>query len=160
MSKVLRYLRIGFSFTCIIACLLLIVLWVRSYHHYENVTLYCSGVQIDFRTGRGKALYEIRHSTTPSAHFLWYATHPVIEGGLYYSKPLFEILYLHGENPRLVKLGLATSVIPYWLLVPLPVLFASLGWVTNLRWRYSLRTLLITTTLVAVVLGFIAWSVR
>ena len=29
-----------------------------------------------------------------------------------------------------------------------------------LRWRFSLRTLLIATTLVAVVLGLIVWSVR
>jgi hypothetical protein len=31
MSRFLRYLRIAFSATCLIACVLLIVLWVRSY---------------------------------------------------------------------------------------------------------------------------------
>ncbi len=34
---------------------------------------------------------------------------------------------------------------------------AALPW---LRWRFSLRTLLIATTLVAVVLGLIMWAVR
>ena len=31
MRRFLRYLRIAFSATCLIACVLLIVLWVRSY---------------------------------------------------------------------------------------------------------------------------------
>src|SRR5438105_3321157 len=31
MSRTLRYLRISFSATCLIACVLLIALWVRSY---------------------------------------------------------------------------------------------------------------------------------
>ena len=34
MSRYLRYLRIAFSATCLIACVLLIVLWVRSYWYW------------------------------------------------------------------------------------------------------------------------------
>src|SRR6476620_2501344 len=33
-----RKLRIAFSATCLIACVLLIVLWVRSYWWYESVS--------------------------------------------------------------------------------------------------------------------------
>ena len=46
---------------------------------------------------------------------------------------------------------------PYWFLVALGVILAAASWV---RWRFTLRTLLIVTTLVAVVLGLIVWLVR
>jgi hypothetical protein len=48
-------------------------------------------------------------------------------------------------------------MIPYWFLV---VAIATLGtapWIRKLRWRFSLRTLLIATTLIGVVLGLIVW---
>src|SRR5882757_8806445 len=35
MSRYLRYLRIAFSATCLVACVLLIVLWVRSYKYAD-----------------------------------------------------------------------------------------------------------------------------
>jgi hypothetical protein len=42
--------------------------------------------------------------------------------------------------------------IPHWVLVLLSAVFAALPW---LPWKFSLRTLLIATTLIAVVLGLI-----
>jgi hypothetical protein len=45
----------------------------------------------------------------------------------------------------------------YWALVlPLTVL-ASAPWLRHLRWRFSLRTLLIATTLAAVALGLVSY---
>jgi hypothetical protein len=44
--------------------------------------------------------------------------------------------------------------VPHWLLVVTSGLMAAMPW---LPWRFSLRTLLIATTLVAVVLGLIVW---
>jgi hypothetical protein len=49
-----------------------------------------------------------------------------------------------------------TSVFPIWLPTLSTVLIAALPW---LPWRFSLRTLLIAMTLVAVALGLIVWSV-
>ena len=43
---------------------------------------------------------------------------------------------------------------PYWSLVVSVSFPAVIPWI---RWRFSLRTLLIVTTLVAVVLGLIVW---
>ena len=37
MPRFLRYLRIAFSATCVIACVLLIALWVRSYWFADNL---------------------------------------------------------------------------------------------------------------------------
>ena len=48
---------------------------------------------------------------------------------------------------------------PYWLLVAVAGLFAALPWIPIPR-RFSLRTLLIAMTLVAVVLGQIAWAAK
>ena len=47
--------------------------------------------------------------------------------------------------------------VPYWSLVSLSAVFAYLPW---LHWRFSLRTLLIATTLVAVLLGAIVYAIR
>jgi hypothetical protein len=45
-------------------------------------------------------------------------------------------------------------ILPLWF----PALsFAALAWLIHLQWQFSLRTLLIVTTLVAVVLGLIVW---
>jgi hypothetical protein len=48
--------------------------------------------------------------------------------------------------------------VPFWFLVGVSVLLSGAPW--RLRARFSLRTLLIATTLVAVVLGLIAWVAR
>ena len=39
------------------------------------------------------------------------------------------------------------------------VIAATLPWIAS-QWRFSLRTMLITTTLVAVVLGLVVWATR
>ena len=49
MLRFLRYLRIAFSATCLIACVLLIALWVRSYT-----------VKDSFRRGNGGTLLNIQ----------------------------------------------------------------------------------------------------
>ena len=47
--------------------------------------------------------------------------------------------------------------VPHWFLA---ILLASIATAPWLRWRFSLRTLLIATTLVAVVLAIIVWMSR
>ena len=47
--------------------------------------------------------------------------------------------------------------IPYWFLTLFSAALAAAPW---LRWRFSLRTLLLAITLIAVVLGLIVWSIR
>ncbi len=47
--------------------------------------------------------------------------------------------------------------VSYWLLVVAAILTGAISW---LPWRFSLRTLLISTTLIAVVLGLAVWSAR
>jgi hypothetical protein len=55
-----------------------------------------------------------------------------------------------------------TVVVPYWtvLTVTLAVGVASLWSLRDATWRFSLRTLLLATTIIAVLLGIIVWSTR
>jgi hypothetical protein len=50
--------------------------------------------------------------------------------------------------------------IKYWSAVVLSAAFIILPWLSWLRWRFSLRTLLIATTLIAVGLGLAVWATR
>jgi hypothetical protein len=152
-----RKLRIAWSVVCGIATVLLIVLWARSYWWYECIGLNNLYFGISLSTGRGKILYQIYGPATATASHWYYVYHPVIPGGLYSGKSFFEILYGHGDYPYRIYLTPGLSVIPYWLLVAFAALLAPLPW---LRWRFTPRTLLIATTLVAVVLGLIVWLVR
>jgi hypothetical protein len=60
-------------------------------------------------------------------------------------------------NVELIRLAGTGLVIPYWSLVLVTPLLAVAPWI---RWRFSLRTVLIATTLVAVVLGLIVYASR
>jgi hypothetical protein len=64
-------------------------------------------------------------------------------------------------HPLLYFLIKPTYVSISWL-YPVLIVGAVTGipWLHKLRWRFSLRTLLIATTLVALVLGLIVYAVR
>jgi hypothetical protein len=49
---------------------------------------------------------------------------------------------------------------PHWFAVTLLTTIALLPWSLSHRWRFTLRTLLIATTLVAIVLGLIVWAAK
>jgi hypothetical protein len=174
MQNFRRYLRIVFSGTCVIACVFLCVLWVRSCWRIEGTSFWIIG------QGRGGAVSVKQH---------------VIASFMSESSPALRYLLRTGadtRNPTLVnetieqsfpgntdaeiagQLGLPKPpgfsfrqpndsvyqlVVPHWCPVLLLAVFAALPW---LRWsmRFSLRTLLIVTTFVAAVLGLIVWLVR
>jgi hypothetical protein len=158
MSRFLRYLRIAFSATCIIACALLIVLWVRSYS-WADLLAYRRG-QTFVAVGAGRGI----------ACFHWHTSEPFVTVG---NKLGWELLggpagtidsslkpleWRRDRDPATV-FGLFISV-PYWCCV---TFFATLSAVPWLPWwsnRFSLRTLLIAMTLVAVVLGLAVWAAR
>src|SRR3954447_21045285 len=50
--------------------------------------------------------------------------------------------------------------IPYWFPLLISIAFAAAPWLRELKLRFSLRTLLVATTLIAVVLGLIVWAAR
>ena len=119
-----RKLRIAWSVTCGIACVLLIALWVRSIQHDYVFPEHWKNPTIQIRSYSGT--FEVTRWVSPSK---WTMTPSTI-----------------------IK-------IPYLVLT---LITAAAAIAPGVRWskRFSLRTLLITTTLVAVALGLVAWLVN
>jgi len=65
------------------------------------------------------------------------------------------------QAPNRFAIGLSYPLLytvltlPHWLMALLSASLASVPWISQ---RFSLRTLLIATTLIAVVLGLVVWS--
>ena len=140
-----RKLRIAWSVACGIVCLLLIALWVRSYWWIDNSLVLQNPAIVSLR---GKLLVATRlevvrgpdDTSTSFDHRNW-----LIHG---YSNRLSDIKV---ENVN------AIATLPIWIPTALFATFGAAAW---FRWRFSLRTLLIVTTLVAVVLGLVVYIAR
>ena len=153
--RLARSIRIAFSAVCGIACVLLVVLWVRSNTRVDGFWVIqeknesgislasvaghvnCTvGVTWDFWLGR----WEIKSRADNGKH-----SPPIAARGFAFDYGTY------GANSLFIKT-------PYWFLLTL----AAVPLVPHLRYlkHFSLRTLLIATTLVAVVLGLIVWAVR
>lgn len=166
-----RKLRIAFSAVCGILCLLLIALWVRSYVRLDqflgpiSATEYaaCTSAVGELRLGKSndpvlRRLFQNRPARRGFPLSVW-ETGP--RGG-----PFFPASVPEPADRRIItwpRLNLNYGVrppgvthdeliVPYWLPVVLTATLASGPWI---RWRFSLRTLLIAMTLAAVALGLI-----
>ena len=64
-----------------------------------------------------------------------------------------------GFGMRWINSGLRLAI-PHWFFLVVSFAFAIVPWVRQLKWRFSLRTLLIATTLVAVILGAIVYAAK
>jgi hypothetical protein len=131
-----RKLRIAFSAVCGVLCLLLIALWVRSYYRLDTAKAWSNNTVSSLR-GR---LY-------PNAKFSF-----TLDSG-----SVGVVEFFPGTS---IQLGQSSSGLtsqasgtPIWSLLLLSTTVATLPW---FRWRFSLRTLLIATTLVAILLALIA----
>ncbi len=128
-SRVARFLRISFSAVCVVLCLLLIALWVRSYFYV--------GMGGFVTTTNGYEMFSL------NGKLFVVQSYPVRSFSHLTTNARFGIgHYSYGYS------------VSYWLFTALVVLVAALPW---LRWRFSLRTLLVATTLVAVVLGLVVY---
>jgi hypothetical protein len=147
----LKYLRIAISALCSILCLLMMLLWIRSY----SVT---DAIQWDRRPENIMVI-----STLGAVQLTWFenqfsngdgswriqSTELSPEFG---SGRIFEWFFYHERD----VMGAATTRIgwPWWFNVLLAITMGVLPWVPW-KGRFSLRTLLIATTLIAAGLGLI-----
>src|SRR3982751_549666 len=137
-----RNLRVAWSVFCGLACILLIVLWVRSYWWVDIA----NHSQYSLTSMQGKLCVNESFDVLGN---------PVTRPASFTLVNRFwgSAFETSGLTIRRRGTGLA---IPYWsLLLPM----AALAGITWIRWRFTLRTLLIATTLVAVVLGAIVYAV-
>lgn len=167
--RLVRALRIAWSVMWGIACVLLCVLWVRSYWHadYLRGTLKFDNLQIVSDAGR--LLYTYEHGDYFGNGFSWLINESVdvesdreqlpflanwvgVDIDTY--TPSIKAGFCAGET----VLGYAIMV-PHWFAA---LTIGTLGALPWLRWskRFSLRTLLIATTLIAVGSGLIVWSMH
>jgi hypothetical protein len=152
-----RKLHIAFSATCLIACVLLIALWVRSYWWMEQVSLphiHTQTVQVGYGCGDiaisviDSELVPNDSGSVPNVHLATDEWLRLLSLDSLESPSQVWGAVMHGN-------GGFTVFIPFWFFVLVAFGISTVPW---LRWRFSLRTLLITTTLVAVVLGLAVWA--
>ena len=150
--RIVRLLRIAFSAVCGILCLVLIALWGRSY--------YCADLlESKITDTSGIGAFSLR-----GGFACWVGRMPVehksakVGFGMYYYRvrikdwlPCVGLEFMH-NSPAPTGLARFGVTAPYWLALLTTCTITALRW---LPWcnRFSLRTLLIATTLVAVVLG-------
>ena len=140
-----RKQRIAFSATCLIACVLLIALWVRSYSYMDTIICYRDG-----------NWYEIQSLPVGRLQAKFMSPTGLSDGWFFRSGEHTEERY---RLPILGWTGRHRSVIlvycAHWVAALVTSALAAAPWVRTLRWQFSLRTLLIATTMIAMILGLI-----
>jgi hypothetical protein len=146
-----RKLRIAWSVVWGLAAVLLIVLWVRSYSTLDNIAghlLFNPAVSCTSAYGRlGFGKQNVKAPWKFSYH------NSVLDEKSFGGRP---------KEPRkwfmFQRMPFATSIsVPHGFFASLALAAGITPW---LPWRFSLRTLLIATTLVAVMLGAMVYAAR
>jgi hypothetical protein len=142
-----RKLRIAWSVGCGVLCLLMIALWVRSYWHAEMLS-YWEGATVRWAFGCERGIVGFRRESS--------GLKPLsLDGFRFYSirsnnnQPMPGFLgfaYIHSPNNATIVCA------PIWSIALAAAALAATVWHS---WRFSLRTLLVAMTLVAVALGLI-----
>lgn len=151
-------LRIAWSVGCAIACVLLIVFWVRSYLWCEMVYYRPNQDQTyAFRSDEGEVSYGdwgTRASTMGSPPPVgWsYRSWWIPNGGSEVHNVIAFRKAFRGFH-RTDVFGYPGCQIPDWFLVLVVGVLGLLPWFHSWKLHFSLRTLLVVTTLVAVVSG-------
>jgi hypothetical protein len=185
-----RKLRIAWSLFWGLAALLLIVLWARSYSYLDIVKgPWLSGRAFQVASTTGRFLVT-RFQLTKGDHFGWVrSTQSQVDDNfnsdpkITYLKNQLDMMRLaeqHGSEPDEKRYSLmiedmnrkiaalrvsyanqfstrATWRVPIWCVVISAATLAAVPWLPN---RFSLRTLLIATSLVALVLGLVVYVTR
>jgi hypothetical protein len=152
-----RKLRITWTVFCAIACMLLIMWWVRSYLWTQVGSLPLTEEwSVSYGSYPGVVAIGVRPPLSGEDGTRltldaddWWLMQQRAGSPPYSSRVLGYFGY-----------GSGVVVFPYWSGVLLAVTLAVAPWTRRLRWRFTLRTLLIAITAVAVVLGVIVWAMR
>ena len=151
-----RKLRIAWSVTWGVVAVLLCVLWVRSYRLNDYLYRLDQFNQITTLRSYSGDLYFERMIALPLIQDGPPRPPPSPHGWKYDS-----VVALKDNVPRSFKFVKVPSgfrvYLPFWLFVAASATLGAIPW---LRFRFSLRTLLIATTVVAIALGVIVWAMK
>jgi hypothetical protein len=142
-----RKLRIAWSVAWGLATVLLIVLWVRSNWWYETCHAPMGNSIFGGASVRGFIILESDAS-------------PVLPIGYYTCPAMSVTLDLPQRFVWIYFTSTPTGfgfVVSMWFALAMSLGAATVPWI---RYRFSLRTLLIATTLVAVVMGLAVWAAK
>jgi hypothetical protein len=151
-----RKLRIAWSVFGSLACVLLIVLWVRSYSWIDGASMPITGSRhVVVYSSTGRLSFRSAPYGKPNGPFnVWWVVHDSIAKER-------EAMTRANIKPDRQYFGPSRYgfLLPHAFVAAIAAIVAALPW---LRWpkRFTLRTLLIATTLIAVVLGLAVWQVR
>jgi hypothetical protein len=167
----LRYLRIAFSAGCVVMCLLLIVLRVQSHFQYDTLELKTKSRLLQLRSWNGRLEFSLYNALRRNAA-MTSQTAQVMVNMFSQGRPFLSRTG-HRFRSRNWKTGFfgfgwqntpnrTTVFAPYWFPILLCIVLASLAASPEIQWtrRFSLRTLLVVTTLVAVLLGSLTYVGR
>jgi hypothetical protein len=146
-----RKLRIAWSVVWGLAAVLLFMLWMRSYWHVDVFQKPSTSRLVIISSSKGRVAY-FENRASPQSPMPPEDIAQIIDDMiLKLAKPILGFGRIQGL--RLPPILFA----PYWFPVLISGVLAAVPW---MRWttRFSLRTLLIATTLVALVLGLIVWA--
>jgi hypothetical protein len=156
-----RKLRIAWSVACGIVCALLIVMWVRSQWITDSLEGTLPGntyIQLASIPGAGGiVIYQQTSASSPQPWIRWSMPSAKFwDGGSGVPRPYSSGLlgYFDWKNQSDFMV-----VVPDWFLIVVTISGSTLPWLPFSK-RFTLRTLLIATTLIALVLGAIVWTVR
>jgi len=137
-----RKLRIAWSIVCGIACVLLITLWVRSYWNVDSIITKLGLISSVEGSFVSTSLFHLSPTDTHEWEF------DRLGEDVQFPEATFLGFHFAGDTLGWIAL------VPQWFVTMVAVTLAVAPW---LRWskRFSLRTLLIATTLLAVGLGLI-----
>ncbi len=153
MTRYLYYLRIAFSALCGITAVLLVVLWVRSYSVADEIhgrpRNKSFGSSFEIRADYGF----IGVVGYPNLFEFLKAKQWTLERYGTGQKAYSQLVpyYDHVAN------GVVELFVPFWIATSVAAISAAAPW---LRWHFSLRTLLLATTAIAILLGLIVWSMQ
>jgi hypothetical protein len=148
--RILRALRIGWTAFCGIACLLLVVLWVRSYSQtWDNCDEFAGsiyGTRFSFSLEDGKLIFAAGRSRMYDVKTLIWANNHM------------RVLVPNGLVVANSSMGIAVWLW-FWLAELLVAALPVLAWIQPSS-RFNLRVLLLATTLSCLVFGAAMWALR
>jgi hypothetical protein len=156
-ARITRSIRIAVTALCLTACVLLVALWVRSYWRYDFLAgplgttrliliVSCRG-QFGIGTAPIEYLSEFGTGGAPKLHSGPSENMPSLTLRM---RSFLGIFYWHFRPLKREN----QFVVPFWLIT---LVCVSITAAVPLKqtWRFSLRTLLIATTLIAAGLGVV-----
>lgn len=150
-----RKLRIAVSVFFGVLSLVLVVLWGRSYWYFDQVMLWPAPPRHAFAQSVSGRIYYCKDSIR-GANFPRYKSQPIGEVSPRFLEALRRCENRYGFGD-ISDWSLSAEIVPYWCVVLVCGVMAALSCV---HWslRFSLRTLFVATTLLALLLGMVMWG--